>query len=41
MNIIKTIRKANTIMEKFIENTDLNINLWLINWGLYELLLSR
>ena len=33
MNIIEIMRKANSILKNFIENTDLDINSWLIKWG--------
>lgn len=33
INAIKILRKANLIMENFVEAKNLNIYSWLINWG--------
>ena len=33
MNIIESIRKVYLKIKNYIENTDLNINSWLIKWG--------
>ena len=33
MNINKTTRRAHLKMQNWIENTDLNINSWLITWS--------